>query len=439
MPPAVRSQNLSIMMTDIQGYSAAVAEASREDVVNLIRRHNRLMRPVIEFYRGTIVKSIGDAFLCTFPSATDAVICAIIIQLLLKEYNQRMTEKANNLNLRVVINSGDVTLEGGDIFGNAVNITARMEGLDCFPGGSIGISESTHLLMDRTEIVAEKIGPKQLRGVPEPVNVYKVPLEKQKLNKLPVQLLSLVEKVINAKDLDSDSHDANAKFNEWAQSIGSFLTQTNWGDNINKASKQIGDNFNKATKQIGNLQNSLAKTFGQKTVLEKKQNFNDASVKSRFKSGFIDLVILLLISLSLRGLWWPVQRIVYGPTTVSEYSDIKTNHSNWEMVNIAGKTHYERGLGIAEWIVEKNIYYPFILWWLYFALFWKLKQASPGQIASGNAVVTEDGETSLPLILVFKRSALYILSTLSIVGNLAIFFGEKKTLHDKLCSTRVVE
>ncbi|HQB83178.1 MAG TPA: adenylate/guanylate cyclase domain-containing protein, partial [Candidatus Rifleibacterium sp.] len=323
MPPAVRSQNLSIMMTDIQGYSAAVAEASREDVVNLIRRHNRLMRPVIEFYRGTIVKTIGDAFLCTFPSATDAVICAIIIQLLLKEYNQRMTDSASNLNLRVVINSGDVTLEGGDIFGNAVNITARMEALDCFPGGSIGISESTNLLMDRTEIVAEKIGPKQLKGVPEPVNVYKVPLEKQKLNKLPVQLLSLVEKVINAKDLDSDSHDANARFNEWAQSVGSFLTQTNWGDNINKASKQIGDNFNKATKQIGNLQNSLAKTFGQKTVLEKKQTLNDASIKSRCKSGLIDLVILLLISLSLRGFWWPVQRVIYGPTTVSERSEIK--------------------------------------------------------------------------------------------------------------------
>ena len=181
------------MMTDIQGYSATVAEASREEVVSLIRRHNQLMRPVIEFYRGTIIKSIGDAFLCTFQSATDAVICALIIQLLLIEYNQRLADKTRCLNLRVVVNSGDVSLEQGDIFGTAVNVTARMEGLDCFPGGSIGISESTHLLMDRTEIVAEKIGPKQLKGVPDPVTVFHVPLEKQKLNK--VSLPSLFQRV----------------------------------------------------------------------------------------------------------------------------------------------------------------------------------------------------------------------------------------------------
>ena len=133
MPPSIKSQNLSIMMTDIQGYSAAVAEASREEVVTLIRRHNKLMRPVIEFYRGTVVKSIGDAFLCTFPSATDAVICAIIIQLVLREYNNKQKDQGRRMNLRVVINTGDVSIENNDIYGEAVNVTDRMEGLPCFP------------------------------------------------------------------------------------------------------------------------------------------------------------------------------------------------------------------------------------------------------------------------------------------------------------------
>ncbi len=428
MPPSIKSQNLSIMMTDIQGYSAAVAEASREEVVTLIRRHNKLMRPVIEFYRGTVVKSIGDAFLCTFPSATDAVICAIIIQLLLKEYNQRMTNKTNNLNLRVVINSGDVTLEQGDIFGNAVNITARMEGLDCFPGGSIGISESTHLLMDRSEIIAEKIGAKTLKGVPDPVTVYHVPLEKQKLNKLPVHLLNLVEKVVNSNALDSESSDSNARLNEWAQSIGSFLTQTNWGDNINKA-----------TKQIGNLQNSLVKTFGKKTILEKKQDLNDASLGKRIKSSMIDIIILLAVSMALRGLWWPVHRIVYGPLTVSSYQDISGDRNNWDTTYVDGKAVITRSMNAAEWIVNLNVNYPILFYWLYFAAFWKFRKASPGQIATGTAVIDENGDTDLPLLLVFKRSAIYVISTLSVVGNLAIFFGEKKTIHDKLCQTRVVE
>lgn len=85
----LKSQNLSIMMTDIQGYSAKSAETYRADMIRYIRGHNKLMMPIIEFYGGTIIKSIGDAFLCTFQSATDAVICAIIIQLILREYNKK--------------------------------------------------------------------------------------------------------------------------------------------------------------------------------------------------------------------------------------------------------------------------------------------------------------------------------------------------------------
>lgn len=428
MAPTAKSQNLSIMMTDIQGYSATVAEASREEVVSLIRRHNQLMRPVIEFYRGTIIKSIGDAFLCTFQSATDAVICAIIIQLLLIEYNQRLADKTRCLNLRVVVNSGDVSLEQGDIFGTAVNITARMEGLDCFPGGSIGISESTHLLMDRTEIVAEKIGPKQLKGVPDPVTVFHVPLEKQKLNKLPIHLLTLVEKVINSKEIDTDSSAGAARFNEWKQSVGSFLKQTNWGDNINKASKQVG-----------NIQQSLVKTFGQKTVLEKKTALNDASIGARVKSGLIDLVILMVLAMALRMAWWPVQRIVYGPTIVASYEEQTGDKSDWSYETIDDKNVYVRSYSMIEWVANTNIQYPVLLFWLYYAIFWKLKQASPGQIASGTAVVEEDGNADLSIILVLKRSALFLISTFSIVGLLAIFIGEKKTLHDKLCKTRVVE
>lgn len=424
MPP-VRSQNLSIMLTDIQGYSTTTANSSREEVVSLIRRHNQLMRPVIEFYGGTIIKSIGDAFLCTFGSATDAVICAIIIQLLLKEYNQRLKEDAKQLNLRVVINSGDVSLEENDIFGNAVNVTARMEALECFPGGSIGISESTYLLMDRNEIVAEKIGPQQLKGVPEPVTVFRIPFEKQKLNQLPVQLLTLVEKVINAKGGDPESV-AAAQINEWKQSVGKFLKQTNWGDNINKASQQIGK-----------VQQSLAKTFGQKTVLEKNKQLKDALLLSRVKSGVIDWVILLVAMTVLTMAWWPVQRIVYGPTqSVDQYVE---NTSNWSAEFIDGKYVMVRNQGIVESFISLNIRYPLPLFWLYFAIFWKIKRATPGQIASNTAVVDEGGSTEISFGLAAKRSALFLISSFIIVGLAMIFVGEKKTLYDKVCNTRVVE
>ena len=137
----VASQNLSIMLTDIQGYTNASASSSRDQLVQLLHDHNRLMIPLIRFHGGTIIKQIGDALLVTFGSATDAAVCAIIIQLMLREFNRRQRDETRKLQLRVVINTGDVTLQDGNIFGDAVNITARIEGLSCFPGGSIGISE----------------------------------------------------------------------------------------------------------------------------------------------------------------------------------------------------------------------------------------------------------------------------------------------------------
>jgi class 3 adenylate cyclase/uncharacterized RDD family membrane protein YckC len=390
------------MLTDIQGYSTTTANASREEVVSLIRRHNQLMRPVIEFYSGTIVKSIGDAFLCTFGSATDAVICAIIIQLLLKEYNNRLKEESHKLNLRVVINSGDVSIEENDIFGNAVNVTARMEALECFPGGSIGISESTYLLMDRNEIVAEKIGPQQLKGIPEPINVFRIPFEKQKLNKLPVQLLTLVEKVANVKG-DGQNSDVSDQINEWSQSVSNFLKQTNWGDNINKASKQIGK-----------VQKSLAKTFGQKTILEKNKEHKDASLVARAKSGIIDLIILGILTVSLKIAWWPIQKILFG---TPEYTDP----------------------GLLELMMSMAFRYPFVLFWLYFVIFWKFRQASPGQIAVGTAVVDESGSFNLSFSVLAKRSLLFLVSNFTLIGTAMVFVGEKKTFYDKVCNTRVVE
>ncbi|GAB4266739.1 MAG: hypothetical protein Kow0029_00680 [Candidatus Rifleibacteriota bacterium] len=420
MAKGLRSQNLSIMLTDIQGYSATAANASREEVIELIRRHSQLMKPVIEFYGGTIVKSIGDAFLCTFTSATDAVICAIIIQLLLKEYNQKIHDESKSLNLRVVINSGDVSIEENDIFGNAVNITARMEALDCFPGGSIGISESTYLLMDRSEIVAEKIGPKKLKGVPEPVTVYRVPLDKQKLNKLPIQLLNLVEKVVNAKG--SDAMPGSAQINEWARSVSSFLKQTNWGENIGKASQHIG-----------NIQKSLAGTFSQKTVIEKKKELKDASAGARIKSGLIDLIILLVIVMALNIIWWPVQRIVFGACSTTTYSEI-TNGWAYDMTT----NSFVRPKGLIECFIDYNVKFPVLLFWLYFTLFWKTRHATPGQIAAGTAVIKNNGETDISMGLAMKRSALFLVSCFILFGLLMGLFGEKKTLYDKLCDTRVV-
>ncbi len=272
----LKSQNLSIMMTDIQGYTNTSSSCSREEIVELIRRHNKLMVPVIQFYGGTIIKSIGDAFLCTFPSATDAVVCAIIIQLMLREYNNKQKDEGRKLNLRVVINTGDVSIENNDIYGEAVNVTARIEGLECFPGGSIGISESTHLLMNRNEIVAEKIGPQQLKGIPEPVTVYRVPLEKQKLTSIPAKLSELVERAVSGKEPSA------LDISEYTKTLTGFLKEKNLGEKVKNLGQNIGKN--------------IASTFGQKTVLESKQaqDLREAGIPKRLMTFGVDFLILLI-------------------------------------------------------------------------------------------------------------------------------------------------
>ncbi len=444
MSQRVKSQNLSVMMTDIQGYSSRSAQSSREETIQLIRRHNKLMVPVIEFYGGTVIKTIGDAFLCTFPSATDAVICGIIIQLLLKEYNQHQQDINQKLNLRVVVNSGDVTLEEGDIFGDAVNITARMEGLPCFPGGSIGVSEITFLLMDRGEIVAEKVGPQMLKGIPDPVTVYRVPLDKQKLTSLPVNLLSLVKNVVDAKDESSFS----AQIENWKGSVSKFLKEKNWGEQFNQLGQGLGKGLGKVQEKLGQnlgvVQKQLAQTFGQKTILEKKEgrSLNDAGILTRFKSGLIDLAIIIVIAVLFRIAWWPVQRVVFGSASLSSaafYDLSYADQKNYRLSDAEGDGNYYRKFGWIEFFADFNIRWPFFPVFLYLGVFWWVKGATLGQIAAHTAVLTEGGKKP-DLRISFLRSALFMVSLVFFgIGMFAIFFGDRRTFYDKFCETRVVE
>lgn len=463
-------------MTDIQGYTDASSTSSREEIIGLIRRHNQLMVPVISFYGGRIIKSIGDAFLCTFTSATDAVVCAIIIQLLLKDYNDRQAVASKKMKLRVVINSGDVTLEKNDIYGDAVNITARIEGLPCFPGGSIGISESTYLLMNRNEIVAEKIGPQTLKGIPDPVTVYRIPLDKQKLTEIPLKLAQVVEKAVSEKSSSPDGLMSSNQIGEWSDALAGFLREKKWGENISafideaKIKETAGviqgqlkqtftkENLSKAlTKEgVATAQKKIAETFSQKTVVESKKadEMNDAPMVARVKCFVIDAIILGLAWVIIScGLWWPVQSMLWGreyiPAEELVEKSIKGISDPKERVQIdrikdsynynryAGR--YYRPKSIFEWAISINIEYPFIPFVIYFGFFWMAKGASPGQIAGKNAVVMADG-TPMDPQTAFKRAAIFVFSNIIVfAGSLMMLGPEKITLYDKICGTKVVE
>jgi class 3 adenylate cyclase len=159
------------MFTDIKGFTERTSATSREELVGLLKKHDSLLIPVINKFSGTIVKTIGDAFLVTFDSPTNAVLCGIMIQQNLRDYNAGRKE-SEMINIRVSVNMGEVEIRDGDVFGEAVNIAARLEGVT--EASEIYFTESVYLAMNKAEVPSSEVGSFRLKGIPEAIKVYRV-------------------------------------------------------------------------------------------------------------------------------------------------------------------------------------------------------------------------------------------------------------------------
>lgn len=162
---------LTIMMTDIQGFTERTSSTSRAALDELLAEHEELLLPVVRHFKGTLIKTIGDALLVTFESPTNAVLCGLMIQERLKLRNTESGD-AEQLNIRVAINTGEVQLRDGDIFGEPVNIVARIEGIT--DAGEIFFTEAVYLAMNKSEVPSSEVGHHRLKGIPEAIKVYKV-------------------------------------------------------------------------------------------------------------------------------------------------------------------------------------------------------------------------------------------------------------------------
>ncbi|HVO31620.1 MAG TPA: adenylate/guanylate cyclase domain-containing protein [bacterium] len=174
------TRNLAIMFTDIQGFTARTSASTRDEVHDLLRVHEHLLKPAFAAFRGNIVKTIGDAFLVWFESPTDAVLCGLAVQEVLRQRNARVDD-AEKLHVRVAINAGDVELRKDaatgmmDIYGEAVNLAARLEGIT--EADEVWFTEAVYLTMNRAEAPSTEIGERTFKGIPNPVRVYKVVYE----------------------------------------------------------------------------------------------------------------------------------------------------------------------------------------------------------------------------------------------------------------------
>lgn len=165
------TRTLTILFTDIQGFTARTSAETRQGVANLLEEHERLLAPVFAHYQGKVVKTIGDAFLVTFDSPTDAVVCGLAIQEVLRRHNAQVDE-GRRLQVRVAINVGEVEIRDGDIFGEPVNLAARLEGIT--EAGEVYFTEAVYLTMNRQEAPSTAIGEHTFKGIPGTVRVYKV-------------------------------------------------------------------------------------------------------------------------------------------------------------------------------------------------------------------------------------------------------------------------
>ncbi len=153
------------MFTDMVDYTT-MSEKNEAMALTLLEEHRHLLRPVFARHGGREIKTIGDGFLVEFPSALEAVRCALEIQQLMYSRNQSVPSEMNIL-LRVAVHLGDVEHRDGDIYGDAVNIASRIQSL-ADPGG-ISITQQVYdHVRNSDEFRTVALGQNQLKNVQTP-------------------------------------------------------------------------------------------------------------------------------------------------------------------------------------------------------------------------------------------------------------------------------
>ena len=177
--PSVRRLT-AILAADVAGYSRLMG-VDEERTHESLKAHRRaFLDPKITEHHGRIFKTTGDGMLVEFPSVVDAVRCAVEVQRGMVERNLD-TPPEQRIEFRVGINLGDVIVEGDDIFGDGVNVAARLEAL-AEPGGICISRVVRDQVRDRLDYTFEDLGEQQVKNIARPVRVYRV-----RDNPLPVE------------------------------------------------------------------------------------------------------------------------------------------------------------------------------------------------------------------------------------------------------------
>src|SRR5215471_17088572 len=162
----------AILCADVVEYSRLMG-ADEEKTLSVLKSHRReLIDPLIDQHRGRIFKTTGDGMLIEFASVVDAVRCAVVVQKGMEDRNTNLPER-ERIRFRIGINVGDVMVDEGDMFGDGVNVAARIEALAA--PGEICVSASVReQIGEKLPIGFADFGEHVVKNIARPVRVYRV-------------------------------------------------------------------------------------------------------------------------------------------------------------------------------------------------------------------------------------------------------------------------
>ena len=167
----MRSRNLAIVFAGLCGYAERLSTQTWEESQRMLQLHEAILTPAFRSFGARRIKQIGATFLYVFDSPSQAVLCAAALQDRVSRFDAQVPA-GERLMARVGIHLGEVRLDRGDVFGEPVNIAARIEAIA--GPGEVLFGESVWLSMDRAQVRADDAGERELKGVPEKVRVFRL-------------------------------------------------------------------------------------------------------------------------------------------------------------------------------------------------------------------------------------------------------------------------
>ena len=175
MAAQLQRQVLAILAADVVGYSRQMEADEAGTIARLRAVRAETVDPLIAWHRGRLVKLTGDGALVAFESVVNAVRCAVEIQRSLAARNSGLPG-AERLVLRIGVNLGDVALVDDDLYGDGVNVAARLEQL-CDPGGVMVSGTAYDQLHGKLDLALDFAGEQRVKNIARPVRAYRVRLD----------------------------------------------------------------------------------------------------------------------------------------------------------------------------------------------------------------------------------------------------------------------